>query len=548
MRTLGNSDFVRRRWRPRTWATLGLWLLAAALLFLSGRRVLVSNGSAAPDHDETISLMAATGHQLDYGRPDSGTRMALEDVHRVTQVDADRGMGDLLLGLRERDIHPPLFFMVARGWLLLGSLGDGASSGSGRTAAAAADRWRDLLPRLLIFTSTLVLLLGGLLSRGPPSRAGLLAGAAVIPALPYVAAQAHNFRPYPLVLLLTSLLLVLCLNAVERDRIGPRAALLIGLVGGCGLLTHYLFAPVLVAGLLGLALSGRVHSFRAAALAGFVCGLVALPWLLFVGVPEPPSYMIHGSDGVTAGWHRVLSRLTEYFGFSKPIVAGVWLALVGGLAVVGRREPSARLLALCGSFPLLLPAIYDFAQGGRLLSKDRAAVAVIPALVVGVGWFVGLALRRFRMLVVLGAGLWLALCPALEREGRTSQERLGAAVEKQALIWERDRGASPTLLVGLNWSARGWALRKLRYLPPTGELLFLPASEISSLATSAPRDGLAVLVWRRNVGYGRSKSRLASSELREFRGEMKKKGWKRVAKRNRKRSGWEVWSAPKLPE
>ena len=339
-----------------------LWLLVAVgVVALSIRVHLRGQPDGGLDHDEVIAMMAICGTQMDYARPAEGERRALDSLHGFTRSRPDRGLVAQLTGLRDRDIHPPAFFVLGRLWHLAGVGVLGVDSGSAR----AVDRWMTALPGLLVVLAVLLLALDGATREGWRRAAPWLA-ALLLCDLEFVVAQSANLRPYPLVILLATAALVCVVRMLERERTTDRDGALLGAIVGLGLLTHYLFAPLALGLAAGVAWSRPPRWRRTLVVSLAVSVALFAPWLGFAGLPTPPEYFLGGWGSPAAllgGTERLLKIYVERAtGAGSPLPGPVmvwWLVLTAWL--VTRRGPDAdvpRAVGLALAACLLLPMAY----------------------------------------------------------------------------------------------------------------------------------------------------------------------------------------------
>ena len=196
-----------------------VWLLPLALLvqalFLAPERSL--------SHDEHITLLAITGHQLSYEAPTLGHLFPLEEVQQWQTPGGDGGLGSMLLGLRETDVHPPLYFLAARGWLRLAP----------RHEPRGVDRWLRALSALFVALGCWLAAREARCSEQTGEKqAGLWGIAALLALGSYSLAQAGSARPYALILLLATASLLTAQRLIRRQVAPLRTTISLGLLIG----------------------------------------------------------------------------------------------------------------------------------------------------------------------------------------------------------------------------------------------------------------------------------------------------------------------------
>ena len=233
-----------RRWRRirlRIWRWSVPVVLVIACLLGSGM-CLSHRTDRDWNQDEAISFLESTCHLSDYkslvggGAPPYGAWAAAHDWQRLIESEGELCLGQIRSDLATGDMHPPLYFWLLHLWLL----------GNGGQRAFMATIGLNLL---LAAVGTLALY-----KLGRTLFASRLDGAALAfcAALNTVAAYASmEFRPYALLGAVTSIYLL----ALERAR--PAAATkrrmyvrgaALSLATAAGVLTHHMFAAVLIGG------------------------------------------------------------------------------------------------------------------------------------------------------------------------------------------------------------------------------------------------------------------------------------------------------------
>ena len=331
-----------------------------------------------------------------------------------TLTMARRSLPGLLAALR-LDSGPPLHYLAAK--LLLQPF--------------AVPGPADVAVRLLSVVASLlhVPLLVRIGRRCGAPRAGVVA-AALFLVFPLAAASGAEGRGYALASLLSLAAFERLLALEDAPRL--KSAVLAGLLGGAGILTHYL-ALLPVAGML-LAALVRGRSRRLAFLASGLAAALAASWLP-VALGQPRASMAW-ADGQPLG-ERAL-QFAANLGLGMPVepgparLLGPIALVVLGTAIVGRRV-RARIPAaapLLAALALLCPLLL---YSRSALLPDRTALVFLP--------FVALVLAEARSLVpavagpaaaaVLAASLpgWLQPTPAAELAATLApQVRSGARV------------------------------------------------------------------------------------------------------------------------
>ncbi len=544
---------TRRRWVRGAVALL--------VVLLAARSVLLPADGDGLGHDESIALLAMTGHQYDLDALEPKTIVPLAPVLATTELDPDRGLADLARGLRGRDFHPPLYFVLGQAWLRIGPIF--GTSAHPPADARAVDRWLTRLSGCLFWLAVVALAVAGWRREDAVGLAHLGAAAA-LPTLPYLAMQAFNCRPYPLVVLLAVVAWVLVVERVAPEapadgagdgvddgaRAGRRLDVAIGVVLGLGLLTHYLFvffAAGVVAALLGLGRRGVGAAARAVGAATVLFG----PWLIFAGgrVLKPPAHLRKPTAGPVEAFEHLDKLLRKYFSTGDLEAPYAFWMLPAALALVclllavlprgeSVRATVSRRVALCLAAPLAGPLLFDLLASRSLLSIDRVAVASVPLLVWAGAWLLALLPGRWAPGLVAAAALAaVTLSPGHEFDD--NRFLAGGAKARAALA----RVPDGRLLVATTADARGQLLRRVRYLPREADLVFVPAGTLSRRTPdlARPYTHLHVLGVRHAYGGRPRFKKRHSDDLDEA---LKEDGWRRVASKNRRRNGWALYSRP----
>jgi hypothetical protein len=363
--------------------------------------------------DELFSLGIATGHSLE--QPAAQSHPTLGDYveaprpvspaaysHYLENDVPAASPGRVVRAVRLSDTSPPLYYVLLSGWTRVLGTRDAAL----RLFSAA---WA--LACFPILWS---------LARQVGGRAAQVPVGLLFTFSPMCLFYSTEGRMYSLLWFWTVCGLWL---ALRLRRAGPRLGLcvLAVAVGAAGLLTHYFFAFVWLAGLGWLlACPGR---FPRWALVGgaALTGLLVLPW--YALLPE-----LMGAWRVTAGWLSypppgysfVLKLLLLPWSYFS--VRGDWgdlrredvfnLAVFLALAGVAARKgllrflftPRRRLLWLCVVAACLGVVAFDRLQGTYAIARPRYAIAGMPAAFLLVGTCLG-RLRPLPRVAFLGAVL-----------------------------------------------------------------------------------------------------------------------------------------------
>ena len=381
-----------------------------ALLLTAGLQTAGLADKRGLVHDEAIALLAATCHQGEFQRaiarkqPPFGTWVPAARWQRFVEVEKRGCLGRIAGDLAREDIHPPLFFWMLHGWLLL--------VGTSATAAPALNILLGAVTGLAVF---------GLARRvfADPRPAALVAAVwALSPAALLVYADG---RQYALLALLAVLLTWQALRFADPDRDRPwRDGALLAVVTAAGLLTQFQFGLIAAAGGLLLAVRLRrrprrlVGAFGALAAGGI--GFVALhprfagslvragaqsppfdpAWVDhrveravaalggFLGPPrllaDPVSVAACGALVLATGWVLLRRRRAD-----EPADGVAMVALFAGLAVAAVGLYLAFLTPLPAVDAKHVSFLWPFAAFVPvvLLRGRRAAVPVAAALLVG---------------------------------------------------------------------------------------------------------------------------------------------------------------------
>ena len=210
------ADDPAHRWQPWFMGVVSAVILAAATWGL-----LLRPDRSDLEHDEVLSLLALTGHEGEFTQLAGGVELPIHEIHRLTRLEEGHGVGPVLRGLRDHDIHPPLYFLLARVWAEAGRMLGVPMAGQhgGPVEAHAVDQWMTRFSGCLVLLSIVVLLADGW-GRAAPDQAARAFAAVLLAASPVAHTQAHTIRPYALLLLISTVALVLASRLLRDD--GPR--------------------------------------------------------------------------------------------------------------------------------------------------------------------------------------------------------------------------------------------------------------------------------------------------------------------------------------
>ena len=310
-------------------------------------------------------------------------------------------LDELYAALRQ-DGAPPLYYLLLKAWI--GAFGTG-------TVAVRL---------LTVPLVPLALALAYLLGRRLGGQAGARASVIVLATLPWTMRYGSETRMYLLVVVL-----VLCgglaLSAVHRTG-SRRSVLLLGLVCGLLLLTHYwslfLLAAVGLVHLPGL-LRRSPYALRVVA-ALVLGGLLFLPWL--------PTFLFQAVH-TGAPWADPLKafellRTPRYWGGGSVLARTLMALLLVPLAVWGAvRRPAVRLPAGIALLTLLLAFVTVYVGGGAYTGRYTAVAVPLVCMTVALG---ACALPGRRApLVALGLVVLLGLVNGVPAAGRTRSSAAG---------------------------------------------------------------------------------------------------------------------------
>ncbi len=341
--------------------------------------------------DEVTSSVRATGHTWAdvFAFIDGTPTMRIADTARFMRMDADRGLGDTVRSLATEDPHhPPLYYVLLRGWLRVA--GDGVSAARAFSA--------------ILGIGAIGYAYVAMRSLGDDRRAAL-AAAALLAVSPYHVVYSQEAREYALWTLLTLASLAAFGRASATS--GRRAWMAYTSLVALGLYTHLFFFTVPLSLLIqGVASRGGRRHLRSHAIALATAIALFLPWALVV---RERSSVISDAmmwTKVRLPLHVWLSEWVRCVGLpfvdlqrgyldpAFPQWSSAWppgvplgiatLALVvAGLGWASRRGELARVGPLVALIivPTLTLAAADIVRGGRLLTLPRYQVPAMVALV-----------------------------------------------------------------------------------------------------------------------------------------------------------------------
>ena len=376
---------------------LALALLACALIASTGLRVAAGAEKRGLTHDEAITYLATACHQGEYARlttagaPPLGRWVPAAEWKALLRPDRSLCLATIARDLAHEDVHPPLYFWLLHGWVLV--FGVGVWAGPSLNVVLAA-------------LTCLALL--GLARRvlGDPLRAAFVASVwSFSPAAIRVFAEA---RQYELLAFVAVVFVWACVRvAAPPTRRPARDLAVLALATAAGALTQFLFGLVAIVGV-ALVAAGLWRSRRrlvVPALLAILAGY-ALFGVLHPGFPlslargraqggDPASELLSGRLEAT------VRTLTE---FLLPPVAAAGVAALAALAVLvavtawlglgGDRDPNAALptramplvfawLALAHAALYLLFVSPGSAMDAKHLSAVWPFAAFLPVLALG---------------------------------------------------------------------------------------------------------------------------------------------------------------------
>ncbi len=335
-------------------------------------------------------------------------------------------LGDMFVALRH-DGAPPLYYLILHGWMDM--------AGTGDVAARA-------LSGLLAVGALPLMWLAGRRLAGEADRRVAWAGVLLLASSPFAIRYGTEARMYSLVVVLV-LAGFLALDTVLQRR-SRRAAVVLGLVTGLLLLTHYwAFYLVGAVGVLLAAQWRRAEGARRALLAMAVGSLLFVPWL--------PSFVEQmratGTPWGRAARPRVVFDIVLQFGAGLPDTAlplGLLLYALLALGLFGRAvgsgivtldlrgRPPGRMLAAAVALTMVFAVVVGQVTGSAYAVRYAAVVFPVVLLLAAMGsatlagTWVGPA--------VVGLAVALGFATAIPNMAgdRTSAGRVAAALRAEA--------------------------------------------------------------------------------------------------------------------
>lgn len=378
-------------------------VIAALLAVAVTLHVVQIAGVQRISHDDTISYLAATGHQgefqevVDTGRAPVAQWVPAAQWQSFTRVDRPLPLLTIARDLGHHDIHPPVYFWLLHVWSLL----------------VGIDLWTGPALNLVLHALT-GMVLWRLTRHLVGSTVAAWATVAVWASLPAVAETVASTRQYSLAALLS----VAFGAAFVRTRAAAsaRGLVTLGALAALGLLTLYPFGLVVA----GLGLVGaidlwwpdrrrRALSQLGAMAAGGVAFLLCQPWLRETLARQQEQVETYSSDLVRTRIGVIFTDLPRFAISDVPFAVGIALLVATlVLAVLAwRARPAARpLIWLAVWVPAMLSVAYvavlspGAASEARYFSIALPYVALLPAL----AWPV----LRARPLLALTAGVVVA--------------------------------------------------------------------------------------------------------------------------------------------
>jgi mannosyltransferase len=293
------------------------------------------------------------------------------------------------------DTHPPLYYLLLRGWIEL----------AGDSPLAL----RYLSALIGMGTVAFVYQVGRELARGRPALASVPVLAALLVALSsaeiFLSQEARNYTLYTF---FASLSMWWYLRWLRR---GDRGAALVWVLSTAALLyTHYqgAFIPAIQVAHGAFFLRGRQRRAALGLLA--ICGLLFAPWFFGVTVAQARRAIDYSLPfSIPTNWETLLHLRDRYMGAMWPLLLP--LALTGAGALAGQRwrsRPAAGRVFLVASWFLLPFCVLFFGNLFASLLTERKLLIIVPALSLliafGLGWLPASA-RRLLVAALLIYGL-----------------------------------------------------------------------------------------------------------------------------------------------
>ena len=477
----------RESWLKARSLSLALAGIVFAALLL--RVVMFDPGSLWIDEFFTLETTAGRG-LAHYALPHG---VILDNVPRLTDIRTALPAWQIPRGMAA-DVHPPLYFLLLRGWIALFGEGD------------------NLVRSFSIPWSLGIVALCGVVTwtlNGP--RAGLWAAALAAAAGAQVA-YAQEARPYAMavcLLLATAAVLV----RMERSGVTRGRLVLLFTLALATVMTHYLTAPVLLAFGVYAAITFRGRE-RWRVLATF-----ALAAAVFAACWGPTLLKQRQDPAGTSGWLVERVRGHEWLVLERLAVAPLrliadappngWPAATGAallllltpmvVVLLLRRRPDLRLWALWLAAALLPLAVADLIGSTKMLFHLRYALFAAPAVyaliaaAVPANWSRGwtphvlpaaalvLALATFRPYDTVRAP-WPALGQLVDEEMSPATPMCFYSNGADGSGWY-----APTMLLGASHYSKTW--------PRPAVILTAPADDHLLRALSARAEPAGGDVW-----------------------------------------------------
>ncbi len=243
--------------------------------------------------DELTSYLVATGHAAEYGHSAIPT-LAWVPAHewqRYLQIEEGSSPASVVTDLLDTDIHPPLYFLLLRGWTQL----FGSSYFAGKLLSWLLDI---ACLAMLVFTGQRLFSSRGL---------GLLTGLIwlVSPVAILGGAMIRQYSLLTLEVIVFTLLLGQLLLGENAHAQARRLVLALLLTAFVGLLTHLLFITVLAAGVMAVVLTNKQRRHMA-----ILVPLSAMLAALFLFLTVPNSFGLN---------HYIQGKLSS-FDFQSDLV------------------------------------------------------------------------------------------------------------------------------------------------------------------------------------------------------------------------------------
>ena len=465
---------------------IGIVLLAAALVVVVFTRLELARTKTHLEHDEAISVIAATGHDLSF----ETARVAMSyqwvpvaEWQRYMRVENPFDFAPIEPGLAQTDVAPPLYFWVLHIWLWV----FGSSA---------------VTPMLLNIPIALLTALGvtGLMRRVTGSFALASATALVWALTPQAWLLSGMARQYDMFALFSILIVWQSLRFVDEHANPVRDTVLLALVFAGGMLTQYYFAITAVAaGLIILAVAlvrrePRIVWRLAIAVAVSVVLFVALnPGVLHaysnmqsrlptsrtaavrrLRIDQVEKVFWPGGAQLLRSWASSVHRVVPFFRWRLLAIAAALLLLaLGGLGIARGWLKRLTFDVVSTIFAALWTTVVTVALYVGFVSPpwamDNRYMASVWAL--GAAAIVALASTLPRRIVGWVVGAWVVLMLA------ASVPQLSASLTAK----RPDVGSFSTAHhVVIDTNRRGFVTRYLLELPSNAELYVGNAPDLAA--------------------------------------------------------------------